>query len=176
MKKLLFILCVLFSLGASAQTMVYDTTVVKAPLGVVIGAGGIKDSLYMPAATTIVNGYMTAAAMTQLAALVGGSTTYPATNVRSTTTYTLQTSDYNKMINMSNISVSTITIPTGLPDGWTCSIIQTGSSTSTVTIAGVGGVTIRSPFNYRRSQTQYGVIKIVCLGSNVYSLSGNLKQ
>ena len=172
MKKLLFILCVLFSLGASAQTMVYDTTVVKAPLGVVRTGGTVKDILYMPAATTSVNGYMTSTAMTQLAALVGGSTTYPVPNVVTTAIYTVVTADYNKIVNMTNVSISTVTLPTGLPTGWRCRVLQTGG---TISIAGASGVTIYSPFSYRRSQTQYGVIEITCLGSNTYSLSGNLK-
>ena len=175
MKKLLFILCVLFSLGASAQTMVYDTTVVKAPLGVIRTGGTVKDSLYMPAASTSINGYMTSTAMTQLAALVGGAPVYPATNVVSTTTYTVVATDFNKVVNMTNIGISTVTLPTGLSNGWSCRILQSGSSTSTISIAAASGVTIYSPFGYRRSQTQYGVIEITCLGSNTYSLSGNLK-
>ena len=173
MKKLLFILAILFSLGASAQTMVYDTTIVKSPLGVVKTGGAVKDSLFIQAATTSADGYMTATAMTQLAALVGGATAYPAGNSQSGSTYTVQTSDFNKLVSMTASGVSTITLPTGLPNGWSCRVLQAGG---VITFAAANGVTIRSIFNYRRSQTQWGVATIISQGSNTFSLSGNLKQ
>lgn len=190
MKKLLTILAVLFCLSASAQTTVYDTTVVRTPLTVAVGAGSIYDTLYMPAATTSVNGYMTSAAMTNIANLqtsmttansnittlqttVAGITGAATSNVQSGTTYTLASGDNSRMVVMSNTGTITVTLPTGLSDGFKCTVIQSGG---VITFAAAGGVTIRSPFNYRRSQTQYGVITVVCLGNNVFSLSGNLKQ
>lgn len=171
MKKLLFILGILFSLSVSAQTMVYDTTIVKSPLGVI--TTGAKDSLFIQSATTARDGYMTSTAMTQLAALVGGATAYPAGNTQSGSTYTLQTSDFNKLVSMTTGGVSTITLPTGLPDGWSCRVLQAGG---VITFAAANGVTIHSIFSYRRSQTQWGVITVICQGSNTFSLSGNLKQ
>lgn len=191
MKKLLAIVAVLLSLGASAQTTtVYDTTVVRTPLTVAVGTGAIYDTLYMPAATTSVNGYMTAASMTNIANLqtsmttansniatlqttVAGISGTVTSNVQTGTTYTLVTGDNNRMIVMSNTGTSTVTLPAGLADGFKCTVIQQGG---VITIAAASGVTIRSPFSYKRSQTQYGVITVVCLGSNVFSLSGNLKQ
>lgn len=173
MKKLLVILFVLFSFVASAQTMVYDTTVAKSPLGVIVTGGGVKDSLYMPAATTSQSGYMTSTAMQQLASLVGGSPSYPTTNTQSGTTYIVQTTDFNKLVNMTNVSAITITLPPSMTNGWSCYVMQSGG---TVTFAAGSGVTILSPFSYKRTQTQYGVVKVISLGSNTYSLSGNLKQ
>jgi hypothetical protein len=171
MKKLLVILGTLFSFGASAQTMVYDTTIVKSPLGVVVTSG--KDTLYIQSATASRDGYMTATAMSQLDALVGGAVAYPASGSQSGTSYTVQTSDFNKLISMTSTSSSSVTIPTGLPNGWSCRIMQGGG---TVTFTAAAGVTLRSTFSYKRSQTQWGVVTITSLGSNVYSLSGNLKQ
>jgi hypothetical protein len=172
MKKLLFILTVLFSLGASAQTMVYDTTIVKTPLNVVRTGGSVKDSLVMPAATTSVNGYMTAAAMTELAALAGGSPVFPVTNTRSSS-YTIQTSDFNKMINVATGTNTTVTLPAGLPDGFSCRVIQGGG---VITFVAGAGVSIRSAYNYRRTQIANAVVTIVNLGNNTYSISGNLRQ
>lgn len=191
MKKVLTLLAVLYCLGTSAQTMVYDTTVVRTPLAVAVKSGaGQRDSLYMAPATTAVNGYMTAASMTNIVNLqtsmttandniaslqsqigaIGGTVT---SNVQSGTTYTISSSDNNRAVVMTSSTNSTVTLPTGLANGFKCTVIQQGSN---VTIAAAGGVTLRSPFNYKRSQTQWGVITIICLGSNVYSLSGNLKQ
>lgn len=172
MKKLLVILGILLSFGASAQTMVYDTTIVKSPLGVI--TTGAKDSLYIQSATASRDGYMTATAMSQLDALVGGAVSYPTSGSQAGTSYTVQTSDFNKLISMSNTGGGiSVIIPTGLPNGWSCRIMQGGG---TITFTAATGVTIRSIFSYKRSQGQYGVITITSLGSNTYSLSGNLKQ
>jgi hypothetical protein len=191
MKKVLTLLGVMYCLGTTAQTIVYDTTVVRTPLTVAAKNGaGQRDSLYMPPATTAVNGYMTAASMTNIVnlqtdvstasnnisdlqsavAALGG--TVPS-NVQSTTTYTVTSDDNGKMVVMSNASTNTVTLPTGLANGFKCTVLQQGG---VIRLAAAGGVTIRSPFNYKRSQTQYGVVTVVCLGNNIYSLSGNLKQ
>jgi len=172
MKNLLVIFLFLFSFGASAQTFVYDTTVVKSPLGVVSPGGNVKDSLYIQPATTSQNGYMSSLAMQQLTALASGTIIYPSTNTQVGSTYTVQLSDFNKLINMTNNAATVITLPTNITNGWRCTVMQSGG---TITFAAAGGVTIRSPFSYKRSQTQYGVITVISLGSNIYSISGNLK-
>lgn len=191
MKKVLTLLAVLFCLGTTAQTIVYDTTVVRTPLTVAAKNGaGQRDSLYMPAATTAVNGYMTAASMTSIVnlqtdvstannsisdlqsavAALGG--VIPS-NVRTSTTYTIVSDDNGKMVVMSASGSNIITLPTGLANGFKCTVLQQGG---VITFTAASGVTIRSAFNYKRSQTQWGVVTITCLGSNTYSLSGNLKQ
>jgi hypothetical protein len=174
MKKLLVILGILLSFGASAQTMVYDTTVVKSPLGVIVTGGAVKDSLYIQSATASRDGYMTATAMSQLDALVGGAVAYPTSGSQAGTSYTVQTSDFNKLISMSNTAGTiSVVIPTGLPNGWSCRIMQGGG---TITFTAASGATIRSISSWKRSSGQYGVVTITALGSNTYSLSGNLKQ
>ena len=140
MKKVLTFIAVLFCLSTSAQTIVYDTTVVRSPLAVAVrGGGATRDTLTMPAATTSVNGYMTSTAMSDIANLQTGLTTannnistlqstvstlggYVASNTQSTS-YTLLTSDHTKMINMTSTTAATITVPASLPDGWYCDIV-----------------------------------------------------
>ena len=173
MKKVLsLILVMFFVVAASAQTKVFDTTIVKTPLGVTVTGGGVKDSLFIQAATTSQNGYMSSTSMQQLATLVAGSPTYPTPNTQSGGVYTAQASDFNKTIIMSSGSSSTIILPTGLTTGWSCTVLQGGG---VISFAAANGVTIRSPFSYRRSQTQWGVVTVICTGTNTFSLSGNLK-
>lgn len=173
MKKVLsLILVMFFVVVASAQTKVYDTTIVKSPLGVTVTGGGVKDSLFIQAATTSQNGYMSSTSMQQLATLMAGSPTYPTPNTQSGSVYTVLTSDFNKTIVMSSTSTSTIILPTGLTPGWRCEVLQGGG---VISFAAATNVTIHSPFSYRRSQTQWGVITVICTGSNTFSLSGNLK-
>lgn len=190
MKKLLTIVTVLLCLGATAQTTVSDTTVVRTPLVVAVGAGAIYDTLTMPAATTAVNGFMTAASMTNIANLqtsmatansniatlqttVAGISGTLAANVQAGNTYTLVPGDNSRVVIMSSVGTSTLTLPTGLADGFVCRVLQQGG---VITFAAGAGATIVSPFSYRRSQTQWGIITVICLGSNRFSLSGNLKQ
>lgn len=192
MKKLLALLIILLCLGAKAQvTTVYDTTVVRTPLTVSAKSGaGQYDSLYLPAATTSVNGYMTTTSMTDIANLQTSMTTansniaslqssittlqgYITTNTQTGATYTIQSSDHTKLVMMTNTATVTVTIPTGLPTGFTCRIMQQGGI---ITVAPATGVTIRSPFSYRRSQTQGSILVLIHLGGEIYSLSGNVKQ
>lgn len=189
MKKLLTLLALVICLGASAQTLVYDTTVVRTPLTVAVKSGaGQRDSLYMPPATTAVNGYMTAVSMTNIANLQTGLTTTnsnvatlqsqvaainlnPTTNVQSGTTYTIQLSDNNKTILMTNTAAVTVTIPTGLPDGWKCYIIGSGTTT---TLTPATGVTRRSASSWQRV-TQNNVVTIYSIGGNIVYLLGAVK-
>jgi hypothetical protein len=173
MKKVLsLILVMFFVVVASAQTRVFDTTIVKTPLGVTVTGGGVKDSLFIQAATTSQNGYMSSTSMQQLASLMAGAPSYPTPNTQSSGVYTLQASDFNKIVIMTSGSTSTIVLPTGLTPGWSCRVLQAGG---VISFAASTGVTINSIFNYRRSQTQWGVITVICTGSNTFSLSGNLK-
>lgn len=195
MKKLLTLIAVIACLNVSAQTMVYDTTVVRTPL--VAAPKGVTgyDSLYMPAATTTVNGYMTAQSVNDIGNLQTGlvATNSNVTNLQTTTAalaayptpntqtaaYTVTAGDRNKMIIMTNAAAVTITLPLGLTAGWTCSVVSNSSSTTaanqTITFAAATGVTIKSASSYKRSSVLYGVTVITYLGSNIFSLSGNLK-
>lgn len=193
MKKVLTLIAVLFCVGASAQTIVYDTTVVRSPLAVAVrGAGITRDTLTIPAATTAVNGYMTAASMSDIANLQTGLTTannnistlqatvntiggYVVTNTEAGT-YTIQVSDHASMINMTNTTAVTITAPASLPDGWYCDIVWNGGASGTVAIAPNAGVTINSKNNYRKIQMRYGVARLRSIGGNVYILSGDLTR
>lgn len=188
MKKLLTLIAVIFCLNASAQTLVYDTTVVRTPLTVAVKSGtGQHDSLFMPAATTAVNGYMTAVGMSNIATLQSGLTTTngnvaalqtqvssinlnPATNVQTGATYTIRTSDLNKTILMTFTGTVTVTVPSGLPDGWRCYIINSG----TTTIVPAAGVTRRSTSNWTKA-TQNNVVTIYSIGGNIFYLLGAVK-
>ena len=136
MKKVLsLILVMFFVVVASAQTRVFDTTIVKSPLGVTVTGGGVKDSLFIQAATTSQNGFMSSTSMQQLATLVAGSPTYPTPNSQSGSVYTVQTSDFNKMVIMTSNSSSTIILPTGLTPGWSCRVMQ-GNGTISLDVGG----------------------------------------
>jgi hypothetical protein len=190
MKKLLTLIAVIACLNVSAQTMVYDTTVVRTPL--VAAPKGVTgyDTLYMPAATTSVNGYMTAQSVNDIGTLQTGlatannnivnlqaTTTALATILTprtvTTTTYTAVAGDNERFIIITNTAAVTFSLPTGLTAGWTCKVMQQGGR---ITFSGVtgAGVTVKSPLNYYRSQTVNAVVTVTYLGNNVFSITGNL--
>lgn len=192
MKKLLTLFAVLFCLKASAQIAVYDTTVVRSPLAVAAKSGaGQRDSIYMPAATTSVNGYMPSSAMTNIANLQTSMTTAngniatlqadvtalntPKTsNNQSGTTYTLTSNDNGRTIVITNTGTVTVTLPTGLVDGFRCNVVYQ-STTGSLTFAAAGGVTRFAIFNYYRAQYN-GTVTIVSLGSNRFAIAGNIQR
>lgn len=87
--------------------------------------------------------------------------------------YTIQLSDKDKIVEMSN--GGTITIPAeatlSLPDGFAVEILQTGSSQ--VTIAGAGGVTVNSTPGLKL-RAQWSSASLIKRGSDLWVVSGDL--
>lgn len=192
MKNLLTLIAILFCLGASAQTRVYDTTVVRTPIAIAAKSGaGQYDSLYLPAATTSVNGYMPSSAMTDIANLqtsittansniaslqasVTALSTPKTSNTQTGTAYTLTSNDNGRTIIITNTGTVTITLPQGLVDGFRCSVFYQ-STTGSLTFTPAAGVTRLSAFSYTKAQYN-GTVTIVGIGSNRFALSGNTQR
>jgi hypothetical protein len=103
----------------------------------------------------------------------GGYRFGPSTiNALTGTTYTLLTTDDGKILTMSNASGITLTIPSGLPVGFNCSIIQIGAGQVGITTA--SGVTLNSFNNQFRIQGQHGRANLVEYVANIFNISGNL--
>jgi hypothetical protein len=103
----------------------------------------------------------------------GGYRFGPSTiNALTGTTYTLLTTDDGKILTMSNASGITLTIPSGLPVGFNCSIIQIGAGQVGITTA--SGVTLNSFNNQFRIQGQHGRVNLVEYVANIVNISGNL--
>jgi hypothetical protein len=64
----------------------------------------------------------------------------------------------------------TLTIPTGLPAGFSCAIVQ--SSASAVTISTSGGATLNNVSGHTKTASQYAAVGIVNIGTNAYLLTG----
>ena len=88
-----------------------------------------------------------------------------------TTARTLSDSDCGKVINCSNASAVTLTIPNTLTAGFNCTVVQSGAGQ--VTIAAGTSVSVQS---YSSSATagQYSAINIIPFASNSYVLEGDL--
>lgn len=138
-----------------------------------IYAGGIQN-------TPIGNSNASSGAFTSLSAtgaLTGGNSStsnisgFSANVVSvSTTTRSITSADNGKIIQTTSGTAITISIPTGLPDGFNCTVVQMGDGQITFT----GTYFNRGGFN--KSASQYSVVSILHLGSDKIIVSGEMSN
>ena len=95
-----------------------------------------------------------------------------AINAQTGTTYTFLDSDNGKVVTFNNASGITAAIPTGLPVGFSVTVIQLGAGQ--VGFSADAGVTLNSYTSLRKIAGQHGSVSLVSYSSNVYNLAGNL--
>lgn len=79
-------------------------------------------------------------------------------NTQTGTTYTLQSSDNGKIVTINNGSAITLTVPTSLPAGFTCTIVQLGAGQITFTAS---GTTILNAQSFTKTAAQYAMATIL---------------
>jgi len=91
----------------------------------------------------------------------------------SASSYTLLITDNQRLLTMTNSSLTTVTIP--------LSVFTVGSkvdvaqyNTGAVTFAAAAGVVINSTYGYRTIAAQFGVVSAVMTSNNIWLLIGNL--
>ena len=137
-----------------------------------IFAGGIQN-------TPIGNSTTSSGAFTNLSAsgaLTGGNSSTSnisgfAANVASiSANYSITSADNGKVLQSTSATAISIAIPTGLPTGFNCTIVQMGAGqiTFTGTYLNRGGFT--------KSASQYSVISILHLGSNSIIVTGEMSN
>lgn len=95
--------------------------------------------------------------------------------------YTFRASDSGRTYYMAGKSLSagiTLTLPNGLPTGWTCNIIQLGSGQ--IRFVAATGASFLRRNNFDAIAGQYGIANVTCLtrvsGTNsTYDIFGDLK-
>lgn len=93
-------------------------------------------------------------------------------NAQTGTTYTLQASDVNKLVTLSNAAATTVTIPNGVfTTGQQINLQQIGAGQ--VTIANDGTTSFTGTGTKLR--TQYSAATLICTGSNTFTLLGDLE-
>lgn len=92
-------------------------------------------------------------------------------NNQTGTTYTLQSSDNGKVVTLSNASAITLTIPTSLPTGFNCSIVQLGAGQVTISAS---GTTIHNRQSYTKLAGQYACATILMYASNTFVTQGDM--
>jgi len=89
-----------------------------------------------------------------------------------TTARTLAASDNGATINFTNGSAVTLTVPSGLGAGFSCSLIQSGAGT--VGVSAGGGVTINAASGATGIAAQYGGAALVAVAADSFVFFGNI--
>jgi hypothetical protein len=104
---------------------------------------------------------------------VSGSSIYGqvAELTSSATNYTLVRQDSGKFLNVNSGSAVTVTVPTGLPTGFTVSLCQLGAGQ--ITVSGAVGVTINNRQSHTKTAGQYAVVSLVGTSADTYVFVGD---
>lgn len=89
------------------------------------------------------------------------------------TTYTFLASDNGDVLTHDNSSGCTMTIPTGLPVGFSTTIIRLNAS-GRVSFVPASGVTMNSYGGFSGMAGQHGSASLISYATNIYNLSGTL--
>ena len=138
--------------------------------GTTLGSGVTSSSL-----TSV--GTLTALAVSGSTTLTGTTIVGPSSiNTQSGTTYTVALADQGKIVELSNASAVTVTVPTyasaALPIGSQVTFSQMGAGQ--VTFAPGVGVTIRSDGGKLKTASQYSVVALIKRDTDEWVLAGNL--
>ena len=82
----------------------------------------------------------------------------------------LAASDNGKVIQSTSATAITITIPSGLPAGFNCTVVQMGAGQITFT------GTYFNRGNFNKTASQYAIVSILHLGSNNIIVSGEMSN
>lgn len=102
----------------------------------------------------------------------GFITSSSAINAQTGTTYTLLASDNGKIVKLTNASAITLTVPAGLPIGFSCQIVQGGAGDITIAAS---GTTVNSCGSLLTIAGQYASASLFSDAADTFILAGNLK-
>lgn len=102
----------------------------------------------------------------------GATGSYEPQIVTVSTTYTIQSSDANKIIYSTGASPYTITINDVLSPGQWVDVVQ--YNVGQITFAAGAGVTLNSSQSKNKTNVQFSMVTVICLASGIYVLGGDL--
>jgi hypothetical protein len=91
-----------------------------------------------------------------------------------TSNYTILPSDNGKIITVNAATTVTVSIPTGLPVGFSCMVTRLGVGLVSLAAVTPATTTINSLNGYKSVSDQYGSITVLCYASESIILNGNL--
>jgi hypothetical protein len=94
-------------------------------------------------------------------------------NDQTGTAYTLLASDNGKVVTFNNASAITLTVPSGLPVGFNCLVLQKGAGQVTFTTS---ATTINNRQSLTKTAGQYAVASLISIASNSFVTGGDLSN
>lgn len=88
-------------------------------------------------------------------------------------TYSLVPADNGKIININVASGITVTVPSSLPIGFNCTLVQYGNGQITLATS---GTILKNRSSYTKSAGQYSIMTIINMGSETYIVSGEMSN
>ena len=85
--------------------------------------------------------------------------------------YSITAAENGKILQSTSASAITITIPTGLPTGFNCTVVQMGAGQLTF-----AGATYLNRGSFTKTASQYAVVSIIHFGSDVILVSGEMSN
>lgn len=92
-------------------------------------------------------------------------------NNQTGTTYTLVAADNGEFVVCDNASAITVTVPSGLPLGFSCSIVQKGAGQVSLSAS---GTTLRLVASQNKTAAQYAVMTLLSHVTNEFIVGGNV--
>ncbi len=83
----------------------------------------------------------------------------------------LASTDNGMVLKVNSASTVTLTVPSTLPKGFSCAVVQYGAGK--VTLAAGAGVTLRSAGSLLSTSAQYATIGVIPVGAAEYAISGS---
>lgn len=87
------------------------------------------------------------------------------------TTYTLVAADNGEFVVCDNAAPITVTVPSGLPLGFSCSIVQKGAGQVSLSAS---GTTLRLVASQNKTAAQYAVMTLLSHVANEFIVGGNV--
>jgi hypothetical protein len=131
------------------------------------GGAGIGGNVNVGGALEVIGASTFAGDVTSAGASISGFNA--ALNNQTGTSYTLTSADNGKVVTLNNSSAITLTINTGLGDGFNCLIVQKGAGQITM----VGTATRINRQNHTKTAGQYAVVSIVNIGNEQVIVAGD---
>ena len=91
-------------------------------------------------------------------------------NTQTGTSYSLQSSDLGKIVKFESGSAVTVTLPAGLGQGFTCTVVQYGAGQITFSAS---GSTLYNRQSHTKTAGQYAVVKLTSCVADTFILSGD---
>ena len=102
---------------------------------------------------------------------VGSNIVSSSVNEQAGTTYTLQASDFGKILKFTSSNAITLTVPHNLVIGFNCTVIQNGSGQ--ITFSDNGSSTLYNRQSHTKTAGQYAVVKLTSCVADKFILSGD---